>query len=119
MRELETENAVKEQRYDVCIASCGELASGIIDVDGIVSKGVIFLGNAYRNPDGTWTCLANVDGTLARVEVNLSCGDLKPAFAEGHFVEPCMNGAADITIVNSVTVRYSATLMRWFVLGYS
>jgi hypothetical protein len=44
-----------------------------VDVDGLVdSKGVVFIGKATQQFDGTWRCLANVGGALCLVEVRLS-----------------------------------------------
>ena len=44
-----------------------------LDVDGMVdAKGVIFIGKAKRQADGTWRCLANVGGALCVVEVRIT-----------------------------------------------
>lgn len=44
-----------------------------LDVDGkIDAKGVVFIGKASRQPDGTWRCLANVGGALCIVEVKIT-----------------------------------------------
>jgi hypothetical protein len=44
-----------------------------VDVDGrIDSKGVIFIGKAIQQPDGTWRCLANVGRALCVVEVKIA-----------------------------------------------
>lgn len=43
-----------------------------ISVDGIVdNKGIEYIGVARRQADGTWRCLANVDGALCLVEVRI------------------------------------------------
>ena len=45
----------------------------VVDVDGMVdTKGVRCIGNATRQIDGTWRCLANVGGALCIVEVSIS-----------------------------------------------
>lgn len=44
-----------------------------VDVDGMMDrKGVIFLGKATQQFDGTWRCLANVGGALCLVEVKIT-----------------------------------------------
>jgi len=44
-----------------------------VDVDGMMdSKGVVFLGKATQQFDGTWRCLANVAGALCLVEVRIT-----------------------------------------------
>ena len=44
-----------------------------IDVDGRMDRlGVVFIGKARLQPDGTWRCLANVAGALCLVEVSMS-----------------------------------------------
>jgi len=45
-----------------------------VDLDGVVDekKGVIYIGEATQQFDGTWCCLANVDGALCLVEVKIS-----------------------------------------------
>jgi hypothetical protein len=44
-----------------------------LDVDGMVdAKGVVFIGMAKRQPNGTWRCLANVGGALCVVEVKIT-----------------------------------------------
>jgi len=44
-----------------------------LDVDGRVdSRGIVFIGKAGRQPDGTWRCLANVGGALCVVEVKIT-----------------------------------------------
>ena len=44
-----------------------------LDVNGRMdSKGVIFLGDAVQQFDGTWRCLANVCGCLCLVEVTIT-----------------------------------------------
>jgi hypothetical protein len=41
-----------------------------VDLDGHVDeKGIQYIGNASRQPNGKWICLANVEGNLCRVEV--------------------------------------------------
>jgi hypothetical protein len=43
-----------------------------LDVDGTeVKEGVILMGKATRQPDGTWRCLANVFGSLCVVEISI------------------------------------------------
>lgn len=43
-----------------------------VDLDGHVDlKGVEYIGKARRQPDGTWQCLANVDGCLCIVQVKI------------------------------------------------
>lgn len=45
---------------------------GEIDLDGhIDAKGVRYIGKAHRQPDGTWRCLAEVQGCLCVVEVRI------------------------------------------------
>lgn len=42
-------------------------------VDGLIDRrGIRYLGIATRQPDGTWQCLADVGGSLCRVEVKLT-----------------------------------------------
>jgi len=44
-----------------------------LDVDGrLDAKGVMFLGTAKRQDDGTWRCLANVGGALCIVEPKIT-----------------------------------------------
>jgi hypothetical protein len=44
-----------------------------LDVDGMMdAKGVVFIGRAKRQPNGTWRCLANVGGALCIVEVKIT-----------------------------------------------
>jgi hypothetical protein len=44
-----------------------------VDVDGRTdAKGVVFIGKAKQQSDGTWRCLANVGGALCIVEVKIS-----------------------------------------------
>lgn len=44
-----------------------------VNVDGVMDdKGIVFLGKATQQFDGTWRCLANVYGTLCLVEVKVS-----------------------------------------------
>ena len=45
-----------------------------LDVDGRMDAkgGVVFIGNAKRQSDGTWRCLANVGGALCIVEVKIT-----------------------------------------------
>lgn len=52
----------------------------VVDVNGIIDDktGHEYIGNAYRQPDGMYRCLANVNGTLARVEVSLRKMDRSP-----------------------------------------
>lgn len=47
--------------------------AGVVDVEGKVctKTGIAYLGKAYRQPDGTWRCLANVRGALCLVQINL------------------------------------------------
>jgi hypothetical protein len=49
-----------------------------VNVDGVMdSKGIVFLGKATQQFDGTWRCLANVAGALCLVEVRISlCGQV-------------------------------------------
>lgn len=43
-----------------------------IDIDGYIDrKGIRYLGKAVQVFDGTWRCLADVNGCLCRVEVSL------------------------------------------------
>lgn len=43
-----------------------------LDVDKVeVKEGIILIGKATRQPDGTWRCLANVFGCLAVVELSI------------------------------------------------
>ncbi len=43
-----------------------------VDVDGYVdARGIRYFGKAARQEDGTWRCLADVDGMLCLVEVTL------------------------------------------------
>lgn len=46
-------------------------AGRLIDVDGRVcpKTGMSYIGKARKQLDGTWRCLANVDGALCLVEV--------------------------------------------------
>ncbi len=49
-----------------------------VDVDGYIdARGIRYLGKATRQEDGTWRCLADVDGALCLVEVTLT-----PPFGE-------------------------------------
>jgi hypothetical protein len=55
-------------------APADEVDPGIteVDVDGReVKEGVVLIGNASRQPDGKWVCLANCFGMLCRVEVKV------------------------------------------------
>lgn len=46
-----------------------------VDVDGRVdSKGVVYVGKAKRQPDGTWRALADVGGALCLVECTVTFG---------------------------------------------
>jgi hypothetical protein len=50
-----------------------------IDLDGFVdAKGVKYIGKAGRRKDGTWECLADVAGSLCRVQVTITAKDNKP-----------------------------------------
>jgi hypothetical protein len=46
-----------------------------VDVDGILgetpSGTARYIGEAVREADGTWTCLADIHGALCRVAVNI------------------------------------------------
>ena len=46
-----------------------------VDVDGLESKGVRFIGKAAKQEDGTWRCLAEVGGALCLVEVTITFTD--------------------------------------------
>jgi hypothetical protein len=47
-----------------------------VNVDGYVDeRGIEYWGKAIRQSDGTWQCLANVDGALCRVEVSITLRD--------------------------------------------
>lgn len=49
-----------------------------VDVDGLMDrKGVVYIGKAKRQPDGTYRCLANVGGALCIVEVTITFQDKK------------------------------------------
>ena len=50
-----------------------ELVTGEISVDDLVDevRGIRYIGNAARQPDGTWRCLAEICGALCVVEVSL------------------------------------------------
>jgi hypothetical protein len=44
-----------------------------VDVDGRCdARGIVYLGKARRQPDGTWRCLANVGGALCLVEARVA-----------------------------------------------
>ncbi len=44
-----------------------------VDLDGLVdARGVRFLGRALKLPTGLYTCLAEVNGCLCRVEVRIT-----------------------------------------------
>jgi hypothetical protein len=44
-----------------------------IDVDGYVdARGIRYLGKAILMGDGTWRCLADIDGRLCRVECTIT-----------------------------------------------
>jgi hypothetical protein len=45
-----------------------------IDVDGIISDGglIRYIGIAELQPNGKWTCLADVGGEFCRVEVSIT-----------------------------------------------
>lgn len=47
-----------------------------INLDGIYDKDrkVFFIGKAKKQPDGTWRCLAEVNGALCIVEVKVNQG---------------------------------------------
>jgi hypothetical protein len=45
-----------------------------VDVDGMISKGVVFIGKALQQFDGTYRSLADVDGCLAIVELRIRFG---------------------------------------------
>lgn len=44
-----------------------------VDLDGTFDeqKQVRYIGKAWRMPDGTWRCLADVHGCLCRVQVSI------------------------------------------------
>lgn len=45
-----------------------------VDVDGIIDPrhpGVQYWGKATRQNDGTWRCMANVEGMLCLVEISI------------------------------------------------
>lgn len=47
-----------------------------IDIDGRVDdRGIMYIGKARLQPDGTWRVLANVGGALCLVEVSLTFKD--------------------------------------------
>lgn len=45
-----------------------------IDLDGVydAKSGILYIGDARRQDDGTWLVLANVGGALCIVEVTIS-----------------------------------------------
>jgi len=44
-----------------------------LNIDGHTdSKGIRYVGNAHRQPDGTWRALADVGGALCLVEINVT-----------------------------------------------
>jgi hypothetical protein len=45
-----------------------------VDVDGVIDEknGIIYLGKATRQPDGTWRAMANVGGSLCVVECRIT-----------------------------------------------
>ena len=51
-----------------------------VDLDGRVDekRNIHYLGSATQMFDGTWRCLANVDGYLCLVEVSLTDKDGRP-----------------------------------------
>jgi len=52
------------------LLTTGEIA----DVDGMVDRkreGISYIGQATKQFDGTWRCLANVGGMLCLVEVKI------------------------------------------------
>lgn len=58
-----------------------------IDIDGYIDeRGIQYLGNAVKQEDGTWQCLANVGGALCRVEVKFTP---KEQHEEGQKEDPC------------------------------
>lgn len=44
-----------------------------LDVDGMKdrTRDIWYIGKAYRQPDGKWRCLADVNGALCLVEVRI------------------------------------------------
>lgn len=45
----------------------------MVDIDGHVDdRGICYYGYAVEYIDGSWVCLANIDGTLCRVEVKIN-----------------------------------------------
>lgn len=49
------------------------ILSGEVDLDGHVDlRGVEYIGNASRQPDGTWRCLAKVGTALCVVECRIT-----------------------------------------------
>ena len=50
-----------------------------MNVDGMIDRGgrIRFLGKATRQPDGTWRCLAEVEGTFCVVEVRMRTSHLE------------------------------------------
>jgi hypothetical protein len=54
-------------------ASPDEFARGLISVDGLIDerRGIVYIGDARRQPDGSWICLANVQDNLCLVEIDV------------------------------------------------
>lgn len=59
-----------------------------VDVDGRFDEksGIMYIGKATRQEDGTWRCLANVGGALCLVEVSIKW-DPKTMIGEARRVE--------------------------------
>lgn len=56
---------------------------GELDLDGLVDqKGVEYIGKAVQQPDGTWICLANVNGALCRVQVTVHPQEINTALTK-------------------------------------
>jgi hypothetical protein len=55
------------------------------DVDGVIdeARSVRYIGRAMRLPTGQWVCLANVAGTLCRVEIEVKALSCVPPASAG------------------------------------
>ncbi len=52
-----------------------------IDLDGHVdARGVRYLGRAKKMDDGTWRCVADVDGSMCLVEVKITIETMNARF---------------------------------------